>query len=102
VRAIGFEGLALSTSIAAMVNAALLLTLLRRRVGGLEGRRLLTTLAKVTVSSQLMAAAVVAIHNTIDRVVPGTRLTPQALRLVEAFGDAVEMVRSRVWKLLGK
>ena len=40
VRAIGFRGLALGTSIAALVNAALLLGLLRRRLGGLDGRRL--------------------------------------------------------------
>ena len=121
VRTIGFEGLALGTSIAAIVNAALLLGLLRRRIGGLEGRRLLTTLTKVTVSSIVMAAAVVVIQHTMDRVVPGPHLTAQAIRLgaaiggslaalaimanilgVEAFGDAVEMARSRVRKLLGK
>ena len=121
VRAIGFKGLALGTSIAAIVNAALLLGLLRRRLGGLEGWRLLTTLAKATVSSIVMAAAAVAIHHAMDRVVPGTHLTSQAIRLgatiggslaalaimarilgVEAFGDAVEMVTSRVRKLTGK
>ena len=121
VRAIGFEGLALGTSIAAIVNAALLLGLLHRRIGGLEGRRLLTTLAKVTVSSIVMAAAAVAIQHTMDRVLPGTHLSSQAIRLgaaiggslaalaimanilrVDAFGDAVEMARSRVRKLLGK
>ena len=121
VRAIGFEGLALGTSIAAIVNAALLLGLLRRRIGGLEGRRLLTTLAKVNVSSIVMAAATVAIQHTMDRVIPGSHLTSQAIRLgaaiggslavlaimanilrVEAFGDAVEMARSRVRKLLSK
>ncbi len=121
VRAIGFEGLALGGSIAAIVNAALLLGLLRRRIGGLEGRRLLMTLAKVIVSSIVMAAAAVAIQHTMDRVLPGSHLTSQAIRLgaaiggslaalaimanilrVEAFGDAVEMARSRVRKLLSK
>ena len=121
VRAIGFQGLALGTSIAAIVNAALLLWLLRRRLGGMEGRRLLVTLLKVTVSSIVMAVTAVAIQHAMDRVVPGTRLTPRAIRLgatiagslaalavmakilgVEAFHGAVEMVQARVRKLLGK
>jgi putative peptidoglycan lipid II flippase len=116
VRAIGFQGLALGTSIAAIVNAALLLWLLRRRLGGMEGRRLL-----VTVSSIVMAITAVAIQHAMDRAVPGTRLTPQAIRLgatiagslaalavmatilgVEAFHDKVEMVQARVRKLLSK
>jgi putative peptidoglycan lipid II flippase len=121
VRAIGFQGLALGTSIAAIVNAALLLWLLRRRLGGMEGRRLLVTLLKVTVSSIVMAITAVAIQHAMDRAVPGTRLTPQAIRLgatiagslaalavmakilgVEAFHDTVEMVQARVRKLLSK
>src|SRR5262249_10492520 len=56
VRAMGFAGLALGTSIAAIVNAAVLLWLLRARLGGLDGRRLLTTLAKVTLSATAIAA----------------------------------------------
>jgi len=121
VRAIGFQGLALGTSIAAIVNAALLLWLLHRRLGGVEGRALLATLAKVTVSSLVMAAAAVAIQRAMDRVAPGAHLTPQAIRLgatiggsvvvlavmarvlgVEAFDEAVEMAQARVRKLLGK
>jgi putative peptidoglycan lipid II flippase len=121
VRAIGFQGLALGTSLAAIANATVLLVLLRRRLGGLEGGRLMTTMAKVTAASMGMAAAAVVIQHTMDRVVPGTRLVPQALRLgatiggslitlasaatllrVEAFSDAVEMVGARVRKLLGK
>jgi putative peptidoglycan lipid II flippase len=121
VRAIGFQGLALGTSIAAIVNASLLLGLLRRRLGGLEGRRLLTTLVKVTVSSMVMAVASVAMLRAMERAAPGAGLTAQAVRLgvtigvslaalavmarvlrVEAFGEAVEMANSRVRKLLGK
>ena len=121
VRAIGFQGLALGTSIAAIVNAALLLWLLRRRLGGLEGRLLLVTMLKVTAASSVMAITAVLTQHAMDRVAPGTRLAPQAVRLgatiggslaalaimaqilgVEAFHDAVEMLRARVRKLLGK
>jgi putative peptidoglycan lipid II flippase len=121
VRAIGFRGLALGTSIAAIVNAALLLWLLRRRLGGMGGRRLLATLLQVTASSIVMAATAVAIQHAMDRLAPGTRLAPQAIRLgatiggslaalavmanilgVEAFDEAVEMVQTRVRKSLSK
>jgi putative peptidoglycan lipid II flippase len=121
VRAIGFAGLALGTSIAAIANAALLLALLRRRLGGVDGRLLAVTLVKVTIASMVMAAAAVAILHAMERIAPGSNLAAQALRLgttilgslaslgmaatflrVAAFDDAVEMARSRVRKLLGK
>ena len=121
VRAIGFQGLALGTSIAAIVNAALLLWLLRRRLGGLDGRRMLMTLLKVTAASMVMAVTAVAIQHAMDRVAPGTGLAPQVVRLgatiggslaalgimakalgVETFQEAVEMVQARVRKLLRK
>jgi putative peptidoglycan lipid II flippase len=121
VRAIGFRGLALGTSIAAIANAALLLALLRRRLGGLDGTRLSMTVVKVTLSSVVMATAAVAIQHTLDRLAPGVRPVSEALKLgvtiagslgvlavmatilgVEAFGEAVEMVRARVRKLLPK
>jgi len=121
VRAIGFQGLALGTSLAAIVNASLLLWLLQRRLGGIDGRRLLVTLLKVTVSSIVMAAASVAIQRGMDRVVPGAGLPWQAVRLgaaiggglmalavtasvlgVDAFHEAIEMIQTRVRKSLGK
>jgi putative peptidoglycan lipid II flippase len=119
VHAIGFRGLALGTSLAAVVNAGLLLWLLRRRLGGLDGVRLRTTVVKVTLSSAVMATVAVAIQHAMDRVVPGTRLAPEVVKLgttvggslvvlafmarilgVEAFDEAAEMVRVRVRKLL--
>jgi putative peptidoglycan lipid II flippase len=119
VRALGFAGLALGTSIAAIVNATLLLWVLRTRLGGLDDRRLLTTLAKVTVSALVMAAVAVAIEREMDRVVPGAALTVRGIRLtisiggalaalaitakllrVAEFDDAASMVFGRVRKLL--
>jgi putative peptidoglycan lipid II flippase len=120
VRAIGFEGLALGTSIAAIANAGVLVWLLRRRLGGLDGRHLSVTLIKVTASALVMGVAAVAIQHTMDRVVTGTDTLTQALRLaatiggalaalaatarllrVEEFDDAMSMVQGRVRKLLG-
>jgi len=119
VRVIGFQGLALGTSVAAIVNAAALLWILRRRLGGIEGGRLLATLHKVTLSAVLMAVAAIVIQLAMDRVAPGPRLAAQAIRLatsiggsmavlaaaakvlgIEEFDGAVEMIQGRVRKLL--
>jgi putative peptidoglycan lipid II flippase len=56
MRALAHYGLALSTSITAVANFAQLAFYLRRRVGPLEGRRMLATLARVLVASVLAMA----------------------------------------------
>ncbi len=57
VRTMSYRGLALGTGIAALVNAGTLLWLLRRRLHGLDDRRVLTALAKILAASCVMAAA---------------------------------------------
>ena len=119
VRVLGFAGLALGTSIAALANATVLLWLLRTRLGGLDERRLLTTLAKVTLSAAVMAVAAFAIQRAMDSLLPGAALTARAVRLtisiggalaalalaarvlgIDEFEDTVSMVVGRVQKLL--
>src|SRR5262249_35621428 len=119
VRVLGFAGLALGTSIAALANATVLLWLLRSRLGGLDERRLMTTLAKVTLSAVVMAVAAFAIQRAMDSVMPGAALTARAVRLtisiggalaalaltarllgIDEFEDTVSMVIGRVQKLL--
>jgi putative peptidoglycan lipid II flippase len=56
MRALAHYGLALSTSITAVANFAQLSFYLRRRVGPLEGRRMLATLARVLAASVLAMA----------------------------------------------
>lgn len=58
VRVMGYRGLALGTALAAVFNAGLLLWLLRRRLGGLDGRRVTVALVKVTAASAAMGLAV--------------------------------------------
>jgi putative peptidoglycan lipid II flippase len=53
---IGHRGLALSISVVAVVNFALLFFFMRRKLGRIEGRSLFTTFAKVTVASAVMGA----------------------------------------------
>ena len=57
VRLLGFKGLALGTGIAAILNSVVLLWLLRRRLDGLDGRRIFVSLAKITVASAAMGFA---------------------------------------------
>ena len=54
---IGYRGLALGTAIAATINAGLLLWLLSRRIGGMDGRRVSVTLGKILVASAAMGVA---------------------------------------------
>jgi putative peptidoglycan lipid II flippase len=57
VRVMGYRGLALGTAIAAIFNAGTLLWLLRRRLGGLEGRRVTVSFVKILVASAAMGLA---------------------------------------------
>ena len=119
VRTIGFAGLALGTSLAAIANAALLLWLLRSRLGGLEGRRLLSTVAKIGASAIVMAIVARAIQRAMDGVMPGAGFAVRAFRLafsigggltalaftakmsrIEEFDDVTSMFLGRVRKLL--
>jgi putative peptidoglycan lipid II flippase len=120
VRWLGFRGLALATSIVAIANAAMLVWLLRRRLGGLGGRRLPVMFAKIVIAASVMSVAASAIQHVMNRVAPGMGLVPQIARLatsiggglltlaamanvlhVAEFADAVDMLRVRVQKLLG-
>jgi len=58
VRVIGYAGLALGTAVASLFNAALLLWLLRRRLDGLDGRRIAVSFAKILVASLIMGVVV--------------------------------------------
>jgi putative peptidoglycan lipid II flippase len=53
---LSYAGLALGTGIAALANALLLFWMLRRRLAGLDDRRVLTSLGKVLLASSAMAA----------------------------------------------
>ena len=54
---LGHAGLALSTSLVALFSSIVLFEIIRRRIGGLQGRRLTTGFLKITAASGLMGAA---------------------------------------------
>jgi putative peptidoglycan lipid II flippase len=80
-RLFGYRGLALGTAIAALFNAAGLLWLLRRRLGGLDDRRILTSLSRIAIASLAMGAAALAIERLLSQWIAGNAFLSQAFRL---------------------
>lgn len=81
VRTMGYRGLAFGTSLAALVNAGAQLFLLRRELGGIEGRRVSVTLAKILVASLVMAATAWATDVWLVQLFPDTSILTQGLRV---------------------
>ena len=92
VRFMGYRGLALGTSLAALINAAIQLLWLRREIGGIEGRRVAVSFAKVVVASVLMAAAAWGADVWITAFLPGTELTRRVTRVGITIGVAVAVL----------
>ena len=83
VSVLGYRGLALGTAIAAMFNAVVLLLLLGRRLGGLDGARVSIALLKIAVASAVMGAAALAASRWLEALVPGEQWY---LRMMQVFG----------------
>ncbi|MGC8861589.1 MAG: murein biosynthesis integral membrane protein MurJ [Armatimonadota bacterium] len=69
MRVMGHGGLALATSIAACIHLIALTVFLRRRLGGLEGGRIISSLTKVGAASLAMTAALCAVRFGMTGVV---------------------------------
>src|SRR5688572_13160155 len=82
VRVMGYRGLALGTSITAIINAAVQLLLLRRELSGLEGPRIAASLLRVLLASAVMGAVTVTASMVLAQVLPGDSFAAQAVRLV--------------------
>jgi putative peptidoglycan lipid II flippase len=64
---LGHAGLAMSTSVVALFGFFLLFEILRRRIGGIYGRDLLSGILKVLVASAVMAAATWISSHAMER-----------------------------------
>jgi putative peptidoglycan lipid II flippase len=119
VRAFGFTGLALSTSLASIANGVALIWLLRRELHGIDGRALAVVFIKVTIAAVAMgvtaaaidagfasrmavrglASQVVAVTLSIGGALVVLAATAKLLRLAE-FDELATATRARVRKLL--
>ena len=89
VQVLGFRGLALGTAIAAALNAAVLLWLLRGRLGGLDGRALGVAVLKISIASGLMGAAAYLSNTWLSSALPGTGELVRAARVFIPIGIAL-------------
>jgi len=89
VHVMGYRGLALGTSIAALLNASLLLMMLNRRLGGIEGRAIVSGLARIAIATAVMGAATVGTHGLLAAQLPGNRLVPQIIRMAVTIAVAL-------------
>ena len=89
VRVMGFEGLALGTSVAALFNATILLMLLARRLHGVHAGRLAWSFVRIAAASVLMAIAVTFASNALGSILPGDGVAAQGMRLLATIGVGV-------------
>jgi putative peptidoglycan lipid II flippase len=99
VRVLGYRGLALGTSIAALFNAVTLLTLLRHHLGGLQERQILSSFLRVTLASAAMGIAAYVVSNVLEARLPGNSLPLQILRLGGTIGVSVVVLAVASWLL---
>jgi putative peptidoglycan lipid II flippase len=96
---LGYRGLALGTSIAALFNAVMLLTLLRRHLGGLHEGRIVSSFARITLASVAMGVAAYWISNLLEARLPGSSLALQIVRLTGTIGVSVLVLGAASWLL---
>jgi len=121
VRVMGFRGLALGTSIAAFAHALMLVWLLRRRLHGIDGARLLRLFVNISIAAGVMAAVAAVVQTEMSNAVTGSGALAQSVRLgaaigsgmlalvataklmaIDEFAEALTMVRLQVRKLLDR
>jgi len=85
-RGLGFRGLALGTSLAALANGATLLWLLHRALNGIDGRRLIVTLTKTVIAATAMALMAAGVLAGMRAALPGGHFGAQAAGLASAIG----------------
>lgn len=89
VRVMGYRGLALGASIAALANAVTLLALLRRRLRGLDLPRVLLVLARIAAASAAMGAAAWWLHGRLAAPWDGGGFLPRPVPVAGAVAGGV-------------
>jgi putative peptidoglycan lipid II flippase len=98
-RVMGFTGLALGTALSANLNAGVLLFLLSRRVGGIEGRRVGWSFTKILAASLVMGAAAWYSQMWLRTVIPGGGALAQFARVFAPIGIALGVLALAAWAL---
>ena len=99
MQVIGYRGLALGTSIAALFNAATLLFLLRAHLNGLNGARLFSSMSRIAVASAVMGAVAYTADRALGSWMPGSAEVLQIVRLAIVIGVALAALAGAAWLL---
>jgi putative peptidoglycan lipid II flippase len=99
VGVIGYRGLALGTSIAALFNACTLLYLLRSHLRGLNDAQLASSVSRIVLASAAMAAAAWGAHSALESWLPGENEAIQVVRLALTIGGALVVLAAGAWLL---
>jgi putative peptidoglycan lipid II flippase len=99
VKRFGYLGLAVGTSVTALLNASVLLAMLRRRLDGVEGTRLAAVFARSLAASLAMAAAAYGIESSLVQLLPGHSLTVQIARVGATITGAIVVMLAASWAL---
>ncbi len=99
VQYIGFRGLALGTSIAALFNAATLLVLMRRSLNGLNEGHLLASFVRILAASGVMGVAAWGADAALATWLPGDLLPVQIVRVGATIALAVVVLAGAAWVL---
>jgi putative peptidoglycan lipid II flippase len=99
VRRFGYLGLAVGTSLTALMNASVLLEMLRRRLGGIEGTRLAGVFGRSLAASVVMAAAAFAVDVWLSRMLPGGTLLVEVVRVGMTISASLIVLLAASWLL---
>ena len=89
VQSLGYRGLALGTSITAIINASVQLFLLRRELHGMEGTRIARSFARVMAASAVMGGVTWITYQLMLGALPGSSLATQIVRLAVTIGTSL-------------
>jgi putative peptidoglycan lipid II flippase len=99
VRVLGFRGLALGTSIAALFNATVLLVLLRRHLHGIHDGRIASAFARIVAASVAMGLVAALLNQSLEARWPGSALVLQVMRLSITIGMSLVVLGMASWLL---
>ena len=99
VRVMGYAGLALGTSIAALFNATTLFLILRRSLGGMNEGRLIGSTVRIAVASIAMGAAAFTVDRWVSTLIPQPMLLWQILELGATIAAALLVLAAAAWVL---
>lgn len=99
VQVLGYRGLALGTSITALLNAGTQMVLLRRELGGIDGGTIATSFSRIAVASIAMGATALGTDWLLAEWLPGDAVLMQVVRLGWSIGLAIVVLLSAAWAL---